>query len=307
MDRDYTAILERQHFLITGQLGPRERMLHLERAIDDYCEAWYRVPLSAPYTRVPDGIGERISRMAGDFQVELPDLHKLAMIRFMRRYHQGRAEALRLSDEIQALTRRQFLRIARGFQENGSGFYDFRNDLFLKDLGIVSGRLWPCHARLLKYGPGVPRSLLFRAGIRDFFRAAGFFLFQGRGFGPVLELHVHLSMLDAFDPAGWEACLRAAAGMLERYPEVKFLMGSAWFYDPVVERISPRLAYNRRLPMAGGAQVFRGGEDEGATRSALAKSPTRRRLHAEGKYRPASYFLLWDRDRMIRWAKEREA
>jgi hypothetical protein len=82
------------------------------------------------------------------------------------------------------------------------------------------------------------------------------------------------------------------------------VFGSAWFYDPALREISPRLAYLREVREAHGARNFRFGTGPDVVADALERSPTRRRLHAEGRYVPAAHYLVWLRADLLRWAAE---
>ena len=66
--------------------------------------------------------------------------------------------------------------------------------------------------------------------------------------------------------------------------------------------ISPRVAYFSQTPLKHGGHVMFVEEGGQAAIDALATSPTRRRLHAEGKYVPKTYMLIWGKKQMLAWA-----
>ncbi len=80
------------------------------------------------------------------------------------------------------------------------------------------------------------------------------------------------------------------------------MVSTSWWFDPAVERISPELAFLARRPLRNGAARFRWVADEHVVADATRLSPTRRSLHEEGAYRPASYMIVWARRDLLAWA-----
>ncbi|HUG78288.1 MAG TPA: hypothetical protein VML57_12480 [Burkholderiales bacterium] len=117
---------------------------------------------------------------------------------------------------------------------------------------------------------------------------------------PFLENHVHLAMLENFDPPGRERCYRLVARLLQAWPESKGLIGASWYYDPALGRISPKLAYLHDVPAGHGAIFLRAGSAPADVAGAVARSDTRRRLHRSGEYRPVSYLMVWARADILR-------
>ena len=123
------------------------------------------------------------------------------------------------------------------------------------------------------------------------------------GFKPYVQIHTHLSYLDEFNEEGWNECYRCCADLCRVRPELLGMFGSSWFYDPVLADISPRLDYLREIPVKGGAELLFVEEGGGAVGNALSTSPSRRKLHEEGKYMPKSYMLAWGRKAQMAWAE----
>jgi hypothetical protein len=116
---------------------------------------------------------------------------------------------------------------------------------------------------------------------------------------PMFENHVHPEMLDRFDEGGRRAGLGLVACLLRHRPEVLGLMGTSWFYDEAVGRLSPRLAYLREVPLRHGAIFLSAETTEDAAKSALSRSATRRQAAEEGRYRPRNVTLLWPRKSLL--------
>lgn len=180
-------------------------------------------------------------------------------------------------------------------------WFSLDNDLFLKDCGLVSLRLYAGAAQLLDPRCGIPRSLAAKAGLGAL---PGNLLKFARlgGFKPYIQIHTHLSNLDDFNEEGWNECYRCCADLYQVMPGVLGMFGSSWFYDPALAQISPRLDYLRDIPVKGGAELFFYEKGGSALGNALATSSSRRQLYEEGKYMPTSYLLAWGRQAQSEWA-----
>ena len=180
-------------------------------------------------------------------------------------------------------------------------FFSLENDLFVKDLAVCLGQLYPGGARLVDVRAGLPRRLLIwqpfaAAAVLRFFWAVG-------GFAPWFETHVDPRDLSEFSESGLVRMYLRVAAILEVNPNVLGVFGGSWFYDPRLETLSPHLAYLQQLPRKHGARLFRGPTTSGTIASALLKSQRRRKAHESGAYRPQSYFLAWPRGAMLAWAR----
>lgn len=174
-------------------------------------------------------------------------------------------------------------------------------DAFLKDLGLACGLLLPIGARLVEIDSGWSRRVALAGGAAQLLR---YLRFQGlSASGPCYQMHVYLRRLEAFDPPGWRRSLERMAALLRLNPRMTAVFGCAWLYDPALAEVSPHLAYCRELALESGATDFLVGPDSRS--GALARSPTRRRLHAEGRYQPRTYLVVWPRQRLIAWAERR--
>ncbi len=174
-----------------------------------------------------------------------------------------------------------------------------RDDIFLKDLGILRMWLIPCASHLVYRHSGVPRSLVLRQAPGNLMRALVYFGLRSHGFAPFLENHVHPAMLSHFNPEGRQRCYALVAELLQRWPESRGLMGISWYYDPAVRTISPHLAYLRDEPERGGALFLPAGSGPDAIAGATATSDTRRRLHEQGRYTPTRYLMAWSRTALM--------
>jgi hypothetical protein len=182
--------------------------------------------------------------------------------------------------------------------------FDLRQDVFLKDLGVLTFKLLAAGAQLVDIHQGVPRRILLTSGHGAPFASlscAIYFAFSFGGFASACEIHTSLKQLGEFTPDGWRRCYVRIAELMQLNPGVRGMFGSSWFYDPALSQISPRQDYLRDEPCGYGARVFRVGPDEGSTRNALATSSSRRKLHAEGKYQPCSHMLVWARADVLKF------
>jgi hypothetical protein len=124
---------------------------------------------------------------------------------------------------------------------------------------------------------------------------------------PWLEVHTESRELSDFNEAGWDRAWATAAEICKRRPQMAGMLGSSWFYDPPLERISPRLAYLRVNPLKHGAFLLHQGPGEIHTQRAATSSPTRAALIEKGEYTARSWIVAWPRAALIRWADSRPA
>ncbi len=177
------------------------------------------------------------------------------------------------------------------------------SDLFLKDFGLATLRLYAGGSNLIDHRSGVPRSLLWRGGPARLPARAWLFARTG-GFRPFFEIHAHKLYMDEFNEEGRNECYRCCVDLYEVHPEVLGMYAGSWFYDAAVAPISPRLAYLREVPERGGAIFLFDSYSEQAVRNATATSPTRKALWEAGKYKPANHALIWPRARQQAWARQ---
>ncbi len=212
----------------------------------------------------------------------------------------SRIQKLRLTDNVRHFYRNDVSRIRDDTFRLPDDFYQPENDVFIKDFCIASQRMIPVGAQIM-HETGVSRRSVLSTRGRNAIIAARFFL-RTVGFAPFYEIHTHAPALDEFNEDGWRRCYLRIAEVLTVNPAVKGVFGSSWFFDPVIERVSPRLAYLRNIPVQNGALSICHGSDQGSISLATQTSETRRKLFANGQYLPTSYLLVWDRRHLLRWA-----
>lgn len=196
---------------------------------------------------------------------------------------------------------RQLARISND-SELQAEWLNIDHDLFQKEFGIATFRLYAVGAQLIDPRCGVPRSYLIKGGLSDVPNRLVTILIRLGGFRPYFQIHTHKFMLDMFNEQGWEECYRGCAALYALHPRVRGMMGGSWFYDPAVAAISPRLSYLRDTPLQNGAHVMFVEAGGDAINNSLATSPTRRKLYEEGAYVPKSYMLIWGKQQQIAWA-----
>ncbi len=211
------------------------------------------------------------------------------------------ASSYNLPESVISLYARQLQRIEQQLAELELGFYRLNNDALLKDLAILSHRLIPVGAEFVCPESGVPRSILFKKGIRQFCGGLKACLFEAGGFRPYLELHAHTLSLDEFSPAGWLQTYARLADLLKLNPSWRGVTSSSWFLDPCVADISPHLAYLRTIPIEHGATLLFSSYDRAGVSGALATSSSRRQLFEAGQYCPMIYTRIWPRSKLIEW------
>lgn len=183
------------------------------------------------------------------------------------------------------------------------GWSSLESDIFQKDFGLASLRLYAAAAQLIDLRCGLTRSILFRSGVQGLGKGLRVLVECG-GFRPMLQIHTHTEYLDEFNEAGWEECYRTCAEIYSAHPEILGMFGGSWFYDPQLRKISPRLAYLMDTPCRAGAHLLLTDKEGDFVHDAIATSPSRRKLFEEGKYKPFRYTLVWSKRAQSQWAAE---
>ena len=195
----------------------------------------------------------------------------------------------------------QLRRIATSLPDK-TRWLDVDDDLFQKDFGLVTLRLYAAAAQLIDFRCGIPRSIV----VRDGYLAAPakvMTLLRLGGYWPFFQIHTHLSYLEEFNEDGWDECYLTCCDLYKRHPTVLGMYGSSWFYDPKLETISPRLRYLRNVPASGKAMFWLAETEGHFVQDAISTSPSRRQLYDQGKYHPRSFMMLWSKRDQMRWAE----
>jgi hypothetical protein len=183
-------------------------------------------------------------------------------------------------------------------QEINFGLVD---DLFLKEFGLATLRLYAAAAQVIDPCAGISRSLIFKAGGFQIVRNGWFFLKTG-GFKCYFEIHTHTGYLDEFNEEGWNECYRCCADLYSLHPNVLGMHGGSWFYDPALSEHSPRLNYLKDIPVRGGAVLIFSSRNAQSDKDATSTSPTRKKLFDEGRYVPRVFSLVWPKSAQKTWA-----
>ena len=284
-------IAERER--VKSRLGPDETSwaVRLEQAVCDW-----RTPSRF------EALGTKFSRLSADVQSFVSptvarDVNRLLVVELALKLPPAMLTR-EISQEILALYPAALRRLLDFLQQGDDQDYVYPNDFLLKDLRFAAGLTVPCGAQVVDL-----RSVIgYRAWLHLSLRPH-IFRHVADGSRAWFRIHTEARYLDEFNEAGWDACYRRIAGLLARHPKMHGMVGTSWFYDPVLESISPHLAYLRVKPLARGALLLRNTTTEHDIRSATAKSQKRRRLFQTGHYMPVSHTLLWPRRALMAWAR----
>ncbi len=228
---------------------------------------------------------------------------RLTMLRLIESFEQ-RCAPRRYSKSVLDRFSISFGRIVNSVSDQTFERYRNVNDILLKDLGLCRQKIFPAGAQVVEPDSTFHRSLLYRGGLKQALRFAGLLLSSG-GHSHWYQIHTHLSELEDFNPEGWDDCYVRIADMLALNPQIRGMWGGSWFYDPALEKVSPRLAYLRKIPQENGALVLYSNVD--IKGGALSKSAARKKAYESGEYLPKSYSLIWPRKPMMAWADRKRA
>lgn len=254
-----------------------------------------------PYNRLPDSVSAQRDRLMATGGAPLvAAFHRAVLLE-------------RAVEARQAFPRTPYLQVFQDWHEDAIARMlqdlderpdvelDWSDDRFAKDVSVAALRMWALGAQVVEPRMGVSRRVIFEGGARTLTRGAATLLRIG-GHAPLYEIHTYERHLGEFTQGGWDACYRRIAELLRAEPGVRGVFGASWFFDPAIERVSPRLAYLRLDPLGGGAEFLRIGNTPSTEPLALSKSATRKQLYDEGKYRPEQWLMIWPRAALLRWA-----
>lgn len=180
--------------------------------------------------------------------------------------------------------------------ETAADFAELGRDSFLKDLWLVRVVMIPAFAQVWWPHSGLSARAVLRGGAAA---AAHVFLRCG-GRSPFLEGHTHDPVAKAYwNEPGWGEALRLAALALPALTQARGAFGTAWFYDPAIKQVTPRLAFAQDLQVGRGARRLKIGSNEGAIANATATSAERRNRYRDGTYLPTDYAIIWSRKDLI--------
>ena len=212
-----------------------------------------------------------------------------------------------LPEEVQSFYLINFERISEEIEiDSYKRPYLYSNDKFCKDLAVCSMRMIPAGAQKIHL-TSLSRRFIIRKGARQFFKAMAFILLELKGFQPLFGMHTDSNdphLMSDFNEEGWIKFYKRVAMIFKLNKKVKGIVGSSWFFDPVLEKISPRLSYLRRIVTDNGGEIFYLGTNEQSIRDSTLKSKTRKKLYDEGEYMPTSYLLIWPRNKLINWSEK---
>lgn len=279
----------------------RASLPDVERRIGDFIGCFGPPPAGATFKHITPQARAMHAQVGADSGAEGARRFLLACTLAAVRTSLRGERLARLPARVRGHQLRQFARIAL-HDERFLEHCRLDGDVFLKEFGLATLRLYAGAASVIDPSSGLGRSLLWKAGLARLPARALFFARIG-GFKPYFEVHVNKLYLDEFNEEGRNECYRCCAELYALHPENLGMSGGSWFYDPAIATVSPRLAYLRAVPVAGGARSLFVSHNEQALANALATSASRRALHAAGRYRPASYTLVWPRQAQIAWAQ----
>jgi hypothetical protein len=176
-------------------------------------------------------------------------------------------------------------------------------DLMQKHLRVVLGVTVPNGAQELDLGSSIPFYSACLSSVRQNSVKPVCQYWELNAWGRWYRMHTNASYLDEFSQAGWIEFYKRTAALLGKNLVIRGVVGTSWFFDPVIAEISPRLSYLAEVPINGRAYRFKNSSSSLDIERATLTSPTRLQMFKKGTYIPTSYSILWGREAIIDWAK----
>lgn len=287
---------------VVARIGQASPQVAVAEQIDAFLNMFAALPQGAGYKFIPDSAAALLAALKQDVDDATMRLFLYACVLAAAAKTLGSARFSALPARVRDHQTKQLRRIVSN-QESIVPICALDRDLFHKEFGLATLRLYAGAAQLIDYRAGVGRALLWKGGLSDLPRRLGIFAAIG-GFKPFFEIHTHDFYLDEFTPPGWDECYRCCAELYSVHPDVLGMYGGSWFYDPSLSVISPRLAYLRAVPQSTGAHVLFDSVNDQSTLLAVSTSPTRKALFDNGSYKPASYAMIWGRSAQLAWYEQ---
>lgn len=289
-----------------------DKKILIDFPVADYVRSIKNIPITRSYSVIPKKIKKKIDIIKLKYGQEAIAIYQKLTLVFLIQESLSVFQNDGYSPDVKSFYRKCFEWIFEDFNTKDSSYYDYSNDLFLKDLNICSLRMFPAGSQYVELSTlnwrFILRSIRYgglnQGSLAKFFEASRFYLTEVRREVPFYETHTDGRWLAEFSKTGWHKFYLRIAEMLELNPQIQGMTGTSWFYDPALETISPNLLYLREVPEQAGAKVFKFGSTDLDIKHATAVSQKRRKLYEEGQYLPTSYTLIWLRDDLIKWANE---
>lgn len=279
--------------LLTGPAGNAVKDFPLEEMID-IIDAH---PHVGDYKLRSTSLMAFNKRLGMRYPKERYSYHALVLVELMSRSI-ATIDDLGLDPDVEQICLRNFWRILGNIQEGAIDYMDFPKDQFDKDLSAASMRLicmgaQKVHEVRLALGIAKRHPWAYARGLVATWQT-----------GTLYEMHTDSNdpdLMADFNEQGWTSFyLRVAATL--RKNNVGGVVGTSWFFDPALAKVSPHLGYLRALIVENGGFSIRMGPSAESTEAATRTSRTRRGLVETGAYVPTAYSLIWLRKDLIAWA-----
>ncbi len=279
-----------------------------EFPIDNYISTLRSYPSLTHYNYIDQGISKIISNIDKVHgSINLERYNQLLLVILIQEISYQK-DFQKLPEEVKSLIESNLNKIIKKLEgrQDGNGYYLNGNDKFQKDLSISLLRMIPLGAQKVTLGK-LSRGFLVKGGLNQFISGIGTIIFEIGGFGPIYHMHMDSrdrELVMEFNPNGWLQFYKRLAELLKINTQIKGVTGSSWFFDPVLEKISPELNYLRETAFQCGGKIFYMGPSKGAVKDATFMSPKRLKLYKEGSYKPSNYIVVISRNKLIKWASK---
>ncbi|MCB9655462.1 MAG: hypothetical protein H6729_15180 [Deltaproteobacteria bacterium] len=223
-----------------------------------------------------------------------------------------RIPGLRFPDAVKAFMKKDFQRLRERVEKEPDAYFDLREGHLRMDFCLAGFGRVPVGPVVLE-SDGLSRSLVYQGpkgavlkqGI-DYVRLA----IESRGNYPYFSSKwafrgdSRLLFHRRFGPDAQKKMYRLVAECLKTCPEYKGYVGTSWWNDPELHKVTPGLAQLTQLPMDNGGLLFRTFPCRDAFYDAIFGAPKRVEAIREGRYIPRKCALVWPRAALLEWASK---
>jgi hypothetical protein len=205
--------------------------------------------------------------------------------------------------EVVDLYYKWFMRVLNDFRERSDDCYSVQEPAFCHDVGVCCLQSIPVGGAWVVRKSGIGLTFLLIVGPWQLIKYLFFVIRKTGGFSPFYAIHTTSRYLNLFRSEEMDLAYIRIAELMKRDPSIRGIIRTSWFLDPNLEKVSPNLAFLRKIPQENGAGLFRRVTTNYNIRVALSMSSTRRKLYKEGEYQPTCYSYIWPRKALIEWSR----
>jgi len=150
--------------------------------------------------------------------------------------------------EVVDLYCKWFKRVLSDFHERSDDYYSVKEPAFRHDVGVCCLRSIPVGGAWVVHKSRIGLRFLLIVGPWQVIKYLSFVMRKTGGFSSFYEIHTVSRYLNLFRAEEMDLAYTRIAELMRRDPSIRGVIREGWFLDPNLEKISPNLAFVRKIP-----------------------------------------------------------